>query len=367
MTSGAARYSRQTILPGFGQAGQDALSRARVLVVGAGGLGSTVIPTLAAAGVGTLAIIDGDVVDESNLARQSIYAPNDIGESKAIAATLAASRLNPSITVEALPELLTTENALEHFANYDLVLDCSDNFSTRYLVHDAAALSDIPVVWGAMHQYDGQVGVSWASQGPSYRDLFAQPPAADSVEPCSVAGVLPSLCAVIGGLMANEALKLLTGVGVPLIGQVTVFDALRGSFRHISFERDPEAEPVTELIDYDAWCGVAGPAASEPATAEVSITAPQLAELLASGEKVTLIDVREPWEAEIVKLDGDLLMPLRQIQLDPTLVPDEGVTVFYCHYGPRSDHAQAVVGRGLSLEGGIDAWSRLVDPGARRY
>lgn len=378
------RYARQIALPGFGIAGQRALAGARVLVIGAGGLGSTVIPALTAAGVGTIGIVDDDSVELSNLHRQYIHGTADVGTPKVVSAANAAHAINPGSTVTAIEHRLTAENALAIFADYDLVLDGSDNFPTRYLANDAASITGIPLVWGAVSQYAGQVGLAWAAKGPQYRDLFPTPPPAGSVLSCEQGGVFPTVVAVIGGLMAGEALKVLTGSGTPLLGRVTTFDALTGSFRELAYERDPSASSITELIDYDAFCGVA-PTSTTPEsenamsentqnenTQNDTISPADLAAAIGRGDDLVLLDVREPWEAEIASLPDSLLVPLGSLEsVIDKLDPAENFVV-YCHHGMRSESALRVLQqRGFDharhLTGGIDAWSRDVDGDVARY
>lgn len=426
-----ARYSRQLILPGFGVEGQERLATARVLVVGAGGLGSTVIPALAAAGVGTVGIIDSDTVEISNLARQTIHGQADVGRLKVESAAESVARLNPSTVIRSLPMRIVAANALEILADYDLVVDGSDNFPTRYLVDDAAAITGIPSVWGAISQYGGQAGVSFAFEGTTYRDLFPVPPAPGTVPSCEEAGVLPTACAIIGGIMASEVIKLITGVGRPLFGRVTSYDARTGSFRELSYESDPETAPITELIDYDLFCNSTGdeqdeqtaPSVLEMGNAETSgsvesandakdakdanranydsgepartgahgpvnmnaadtnsadntlsgdISAEELSRALEAGEPIQLIDVREEWEASIARIEGSSLIPLGDLayrwgELDP-----DATTVVYCHAGIRSEHGRDILrsvdfANVRSLAGGIDAWSRNIDPNIARY
>jgi molybdopterin/thiamine biosynthesis adenylyltransferase/rhodanese-related sulfurtransferase len=354
------RYARQRILPGFGNPAQAALTKARVLVIGAGGLGSTVIPALAAAGVGTLGIVDDDTVELSNLHRQLVHGEADVGALKVSSAASTVRALNAATTIIEVDARLTRDNALELFADYDLVLDGSDNFATRYLANDAAALAGIPLVWGAVSQYGGQAGVAWAAEGPTYRDLFPAPPPPGSVVSCAVGGVLPTVCGVIGSIMATEAIKILTGVGHPLVGRVTTFDALTGQFREIGFERDPSAAPITELIDYEAFCGV-----SE------GISPAELAAQLAADPPF-LLDVRETWEAEIAVLPGAAVIPLDSLTAVIDSLDPHAATVVYCHHGTRSAAALEVLrAHGFTaarhLEGGIDAWSREIDPTLARY
>jgi molybdopterin/thiamine biosynthesis adenylyltransferase/rhodanese-related sulfurtransferase len=321
-----------------------------VLVIGAGGLGSSVIPALAAAGVGTLGIIDDDLVETSNLHRQLIHGIADVGDSKVRSAAAAVAALSPGTTMHTFDARLTAGIALELFANYDLIVDGSDNFPTRYLANDAAALSDLPLVWGAVSQYAGQAGVAWAAKGPNYRDLFPSPPPAGSVLSCELGGVLPSVVAVIGSLMAGEAIKIITGVGEPLVGRVTTFDGLTGSFREIAYGSDPTAMPIVELIDYDLFCGVA------PSIG--------VRELAARLDGVTLIDVREPWEIATATIAGSFAIPLERVEAAPDLV-------VFCHHGVRSARAVEVLAargiRATSLAGGIDEWSRIIDPTIARY
>lgn len=357
-----ARYARQTALPGFGASGQERLAAASVLVIGAGGLGSTVIPALAAAGVGTIGIVDDDTVELSNLHRQHIHGTSDIGLSKVQSAMATVAGLNPDCRVIPITDRLTAENALELFSRFDLVLDGSDNFATRYLASDAAELTGIPIVWGAVSQYGGQVGTT-TPDSPGYRDLFPTPPPPGSVLSCAVGGVLPTVCGVIGSIMATEAIKLITGVGTPLIGTVSTFDALSGRFRELRFDKDPTAAPVTGLIDYDAFCGLAP---------DVTALSPaELAARLGAGEPLTLIDVREPWEAAIASLPDAKLIPLGGLAhvLDE-LDPAEPVVV-YCHHGIRSEQARLLLAsRGFAvahLAGGIDAWARDIDRELARY
>jgi molybdopterin/thiamine biosynthesis adenylyltransferase/rhodanese-related sulfurtransferase len=365
-----ARFARQIALPGFGVAGQDRLGAARVLVIGAGGLGSTVIPTLAGAGVGTIGIVDDDRVETSNLHRQLVHGTADVGRAKVDSAADRVAAIAPDTVVIRHTDRLSAANALDMFADYDLVLDGSDNFPTRYLANDAAILVDLPLVWGAVSQFGGQVGVAWAGRGPQYRDLFPSPPPPGSVLSCAVGGVLPTTVGVVGSLMASEAIKILTGVGSPLIGRVTVFDGLAGTFRELSYAADPEAEPVTTLIDYDAFCGVAQAEDEHDDDTSLSDTVDAL-ELDGIRHDVTLIDVREPWEAEISVIPGAVLLPLGELPERISEIDDSRPVVLYCHHGIRSATALRIVqDAGVAarhLEGGIDAWSRLVDPTIVRY
>lgn len=364
METPANRYARQMALPGFGPAAQQRLAAARVLVIGAGGLGSSVIPALAAAGVGTIVIVDDDTVELSNLHRQHIHGVADVGRPKARSAAESVAGIDPAIAVEVHEVRLTAGNALELYAGVDLVIDGSDNFATRYLSNDAAALAGIPLVWGAVSQYAGQVGVAWAARGPQYRDLFPTPPPPGSVLSCEAGGVLPTVCSVIGSIMSTEAIKIITGIGAPLIGRVTTFDALTGGFRELSYERNPNGAPIDALIDYEVFCGTAP-------TVD-SVTAPQLASELAAGGTVTLVDVREQWEADIASLPGSRLVPLGSLDDAIDGLRSAESVVIYCHLGARSARALDILrNNGFTsarqLDGGIDAWSRLVDPDVRRY
>ena len=353
----SARYSRQVALPGFGPEAQQNLTYARVLVIGAGGLGSSVIPALAAAGVGTIGIIDDDTVELSILHRQLAHGIADVGRAKVHSAADTVADIDTATVVNALDGRLTADMALELFAGYDLVVDGSDNFPTRYLANDAAALTGIPLVWGAVSQYAGQAGVAWAARGPQYRDLFPAPPPPGSVLSCEAGGVLPSVVAVIGSIMASEVVKIITGIGTPLIGRVTTFDALTGVFRELAYAQDPTAAAITELIDYELFCGIPN---------AISVD-----ELAASLGAVTLIDVREPWEAAIASLPGSTLLPLGSLETNLAGIERSKPVVVYCHAGTRSASAVALLGEhgipARSLDGGIDAWSRRIDPSVARY
>lgn len=374
-----ARYSRQLAMPGFDELAQRRLAAARVLVIGAGGLGSASVPYLAAAGIGTIGIVDTDVVELSNLHRQVAHGMNDLGRSKlaSIADTVAA--IDPETIVRQHDLWLDSSNALELFADYDLILDGSDNFATRYLVNDAAALSHKPVVWGAILRYSGQSGVVYADHGPSYRDLFPVPPDPSEALSCSVGGVLPSVCAVIGSIMSAEAIKLITGIGEPLIGRVTTYDALSGRFRELGYRAIPDAPPITELIDYELFCG-RGPRAGAAETSAVttipespqSTTPTELAMRVSAGEELQLIDVREPFEAQIAKIDGSELIPLAQLESSLDRMRQGVPVVLYCHHDSRSRHAANILrNHGILrvqwLEGGIDAYSVAVDKTLTRY
>jgi molybdopterin/thiamine biosynthesis adenylyltransferase/rhodanese-related sulfurtransferase len=362
-----ARYSRQAILPGFGVEAQRRLANSRVLVVGAGGLGSAVLPSLAAAGVGTLGIVDADVVETTNLARQSIHGAGDVGRSKVASAADHLARLDPGVLVQRHELRLDAANALDILGRYDLVIDGSDNFPTRYLVNDVAALLGIPLVWGAVHRYGGQAGVCWAAHGPQYRDLFPVPPSPGDVDSCAEAGVLPSVCAVIGSILVTETLKLLTGTGDPLLGRVTSYDALGGTFRELHYERDPHGAPITELIDYELFCGI------RPGGDADAVTTAELRGLLASAPDQTLLDVREGWEARIASIAGSRLIPLAELgaALEAGALDPDRPVIVYCHHGPRARRAAELLRRrGIDarwLDGGIDAWSRDTDTALVRY
>ncbi|MCC9176191.1 molybdopterin-synthase adenylyltransferase MoeB [Arthrobacter sp. zg-Y750] len=362
------RYSRHLIIPGFGAPAQRRLKNAKVLVVGAGGLGSPVLLYLAAAGVGTLGIVDDDVVDVSNLQRQVIHGVSDVGTPKAESAAAAIAELNPLVRVILHREHLDNSNALDIFAGYDLVVDGTDNFATRYLVNDAAEILGKPYVWGSILRFDGQVSVFWGAHGPTYRDLFPQAPPPGSVPSCAEGGVLGVLCAQIGSVMANEAIKLITGTGRTLLGRVLVFDALDMSWRELKVRRDPAATPVTELGDYQAFCGIAPPEPADPA-AEVDVA--ELHELLAERNAglrdFELLDVREPGEYEIVRINGARLAPRASV-LAGEIRPEHGRPLYiHCKSGGRSAEVAAYLrSEGYpevyNVSGGILEWVRRVEP-----
>ncbi|MBE4719409.1 molybdopterin-synthase adenylyltransferase MoeB [Pseudarthrobacter sp. AB1] len=364
------RYSRHLIIPEIGAVGQRRLKNARVLVIGAGGLGSPALLYLAAAGVGTLGIVDDDVVDLSNLQRQVIHGVTDVGRPKIESARDAVAALNPLVEVRLHNVRLDASNALELFADYDLILDGADNFATRYLVNDAAAILGKPYVWGSIFRFDGQVSVFWEKHGPTYRDLYPEAPPAGSVPSCGEGGVFGMLCAAVGSLMVTEAVKLITGVGRSLLGRVALFDALGGSWREIRVSKDPAAVPVTELTDYEAFCGITPVVAADT---EHTVTATQLATMLASRKAglkdFELVDVRETGEREIVSIDGSVLIPQGRILAGEAWaeLPQHKDIVFHCKAGTRSANVleaarKAGYQRVSHLDGGILAWVRDVEP-----
>ncbi|MGL3807461.1 molybdopterin-synthase adenylyltransferase MoeB [Paeniglutamicibacter sp. R2-26] len=362
------RYSRHALIPQIGLEGQRRLRKARVLVIGAGGLGSPALLYLAAAGVGTLGIVDDDSVELSNLQRQVIHGMGDIGRSKLDSARDSIADLNPGVEVRLHGVRLDGGNALEIFRDYDVILDGTDNFATRYLVNDAAALLGKPYVWGSILRFDGQVSVFWDRFGPNLRDLYPEPPAPDSVPSCAEGGVFGMLCASIGAMMVTEAVKLITGVGETLLGRLLVFDALSSRWRELGIAKDPESQPITELADYEAFCGIAGTpdgAAADGALIGVEALAARLARREAGEGEFVLVDVREPVEFEITRIPGSVLVPLGGI-LDGTALgqlPHGVPMVLHCKAGVRSGQALAALaaagyGDVLHLEGGIDAWKR---------
>ncbi|MDQ3476305.1 MAG: adenylyltransferase/sulfurtransferase MoeZ [Actinomycetota bacterium] len=367
------RYSRHLIIPDVGMDGQKRLKNAKVLAVGAGGLGSPTLLYLAAAGVGTLGIVDFDVVDESNLQRQVIHGTSDVGKSKALSAKESIAEINPLIDVVLHETRLDSDNVLDIFAQYDLIVDGTDNFATRYLVNDACVLLDKPYVWGSIFRFDGQVSVFWDSHGPNYRDLYPVPPPPGMVPSCAEGGVLGVLCATIGSIQATEAIKLITGIGETLLGRLTVYDALEMTFRTVSIRKDPTGEPITELIDYDNFCGVVSDAASEAALGS-TITVEELKDMIDSGKDFELIDVREPNEYEIVSIPGAKLIPKDEILSGAALsrLPQNKPIVLHCKSGARSAEALAVVqaagfGDAVHVQGGVLAWANRIDTSLPTY
>ena len=359
--------------------GQRRLKNARVLCVGAGGLGSPALMYLAAAGVGTLGIVEFDTVDESNLQRQIIHGQSDIGRPKAESARATINEINPFVDVVLHNEALTSENVLGLFAAYDLIVDGTDNFATRYLVNDAAVFLHKPYVWGSIFRFDGQASVFWADHGPCYRCLYPEPPPPGMVPSCAEGGVLGVVCASIGSIQVTEAIKLLTGVGDPLLGTLVVYDALEQTQRRIRLRKDPKCavcgdEPtITELIDYDDFCGVV-PAEAGTAVAGSTITAPELRDWLAAGKPIHLVDVREPAEFDIVRIPGATLVPKGEIISGTALadLPQDRQVVLYCKSGIRSAEALAAVKAAgfrdaVHVQGGVTAWARQVDPSLPTY
>jgi adenylyltransferase/sulfurtransferase len=373
------RYSRHLIIPDVGMTGQKRLKNAKVLCVGAGGLGSPALLYLAAAGVGTLGIVDFDVVDESNLQRQVIHGQSDIGRSKAESARDSIREINPYVNVIVHKERLDSDNAMEIFADYDLIVDGTDNFATRYLVNDACVLLGKPYAWGSIYRFDGQASVFWAEYGPCYRCLYPEPPPPGMVPSCAEGGVLGVLCASIGSIQVNEAIKLITGIGEPLAGRLMIYDALEMTYRSVKVRKDPECPvcgknpTVTELIDYEEFCGAVSEEAQE-AAAGSTITARQLKDMQDAGENIFLVDVREPNEYEIVSIPGSVLIPKGEFLSGAALerLPQDKRVVLHCKSGARSAECLAIVkNAGFSdavhVGGGVLSWVATIDPSLPSY
>jgi len=367
------RYSRHLLLPEVGVEGQQRLRAARVLVVGVGGLGSPASLYLAAAGIGTLGLVEFDKVDGSNLQRQVLFGTRQIGEPKIDAAAGRLSDLNPHVRIERFPGRLTAATARETIAAFDLVVDGSDNFPTRYLVNDACALLGKPLVYGSIFRFDGQVTVFDAARGPCYRCLHPEPPPPGLVPSCAEGGVLGVLPGVIGSLQALEAIKLVLGIGESLVGRLLLFDALRLRVRELTLRKDPLCPlcgpnpTVRDLIDYEAFCGLAPTA--DAGDLEIS---PRRAKERLAGGGVTLLDVREPLEYELVHLEGSQLIPLGELPGRLAEINPRAPVIVYCHHGRRSGEAARFLRAAgfhdaLSLAGGIEAWACELDPALSRY
>lgn len=370
------RYSRHLVLPEVGLGGQRALKRARVLCIGAGGLGSPIAMYLAAAGVGTLGLVDFDIVDHSNLQRQLLHMTHDVGRRKVDSARDRLRGINPEVRVEAHPFAIEAANALDLVGRYDLVIDGSDNFPTRYLVNDACVLTRRAYVYGSIFRFEGQASVFAAPGGPCYRCLYPEPPPPNLVPSCAEGGVLGVLPGIIGAIQATEAIKLILGVGETMVGRLLILDALTMKFREVRLKRDPacpicgDAPTIRELQDYDAFCGTAA-AASPTGDADVNVTPEQLQREIASPASPVLIDVREPMEFAINRLPQAVLIPLGRLADQLTELDSTRDYVVYCHHGIRSLQAveflRAAGFRARNLEGGITNWIDRVDPLMPRY
>jgi adenylyltransferase/sulfurtransferase len=388
-TEEVRRYSRHLIIPDVGMSGQKRLKNAKVLVIGAGGLGSPALLYLAAAGVGTIGIAEFDEVDESNLQRQVIHGMSDVGRPKAISAQESIAEVNPLVNVVVHNERLDNDNVMGIFEGYDLIVDGTDNFATRYMVNDAAYFLKIPYVWGSIYRFDGQASVfapSMADDAPCYRCLYPEPPPPGMVPSCAEGGVLGVLCASIGSIQVNEAIKLLTGIGDPAIGKLVIYDALELEWRKLKVRKDPhcalcgENPTVTELIDYDNFCGAISEEAMDAAagsTISVTTLEQMLKERAEGSRDFVLIDVREPNEYEINKIPGSVLIPKGEFLTGHALPELPGVdsgkqVVMYCKTGIRSAETLAMAkGAGYSdavhVGGGVAAWVRQIDPSQPSY
>ncbi len=374
------RYSRHLIMPEVAMEGQTRLKAAKVLCIGAGGLGSPVIMYLAAAGVGTIGIVEFDVVDETNLQRQIIHGQSDVGRSKAESARETVAEINPNVNVVLHETRLDSENALDIIKDYDLIVDGTDNFPTRYLVNDACVLLHKPYVWGSIFRFEGQVSVFWADKGPCYRCLYPEPPPPGMVPSCAEGGVLGVLCATIGSIQATEAVKLLTGTGNPLIGKLKIYDALEMDLKSIKVRKDPscpicgENPTITELIDYVEFCGLTRGEEDDALQGQVpSITPLELAAEMKSEEPPVLVDVREPFELDISKFEWPhKLMPMNEVAARLHELSTADNLVITCRTGARSAQAtQFLQSIGYTkvrnLLGGINAFAQEVDPSIPVY
>lgn len=380
-TEESTRYARHLLLPEVGLEGQKRLRRSRVLLIGAGGLGSPVSMYLAAAGVGTIGMVDFDVVDATNLQRQILHGTSDLGRPKLDSAADSLREINPHVTIERIGERLTSQNALGILEGYDLVVDGTDNFPTRYLVNDACVLTGIPNVYGSIFRFDGQASVFWGARGPCYRCLFAEPPPPGIVPSCAEGGVLGVLPGIIGTIQATEAIKLLLGVGETLLGRLLMLDALRMRFREIRLRKDPECPAcgenptVHELIDYERFCGITPEHELEQEMASIpEIDPAELKARLDRGDRLTIIDVREPHEWDIANLEplGARLIPMNEIPERIGEIDASEEIVLQCRSGARSARVLEYMReqgfeRLHNLRGGINAWSEEVDSSVPRY
>lgn len=370
------RYARHLVLPEVGIEGQKRLKAARVLVVGVGGLGSPVALYLAAAGVGRLGLVDADPVDRSNLQRQILYTTSDIGGSKVHAAATRLRSANPNVKIVPHEKKLTSANAMEIIRDYDLVVDCSDNFPTRYLVNDACVLSGRRVVFASLYRFEGQVSVFGDAAGPCYRCFVPNPPPPDQVPTCEVGGVIGALPGLVGSLQASEAIKLLLGVGQPLIGRLLLVDALDVNVMTVKLPKNEscvacgKTPTLKALIDYEQFCG---PKAVANARADATaVTVVDLKRMMDAKEDFVLVDVRNPPEAEIARIEGSRLIPMRDLAARLTELDPKKEIVVHCHTGVRSNMAAGFLRKNgftrvYNLTGGIEAWSREVDPFVPRY
>ena len=370
------RYSRHLIMPEVALEGQKKLKQAKVLTIGAGGLGAPLAMYLAAAGVGTIGIVDFDVVDESNLQRQIIHGTSDVGRKKMESARDRLKDINPNVNVVEFEEALARENALEIFADFDIIVDGTDNFPTRYLVNDACVLLGKPNVYGSIFRFEGQASVFWAEEGPCYRCLYPEPPPPGLVPSCAEGGVLGILPGAIGTIQATETVKLILGIGEPLIGRLLLYDALGMSFREMKLRKDPNCPvcgknpTVTELIDYQEFCGIPQAAAAEQENKVPEISVQELKAKMDNGG-INVLDVREPYEYEIANI-GAPLIPLNELpQRYEELDRDQPLAI-HCRSGARSANAVKLLQeRGFenvyNVEGGILAWSEEIDPSLPQY
>jgi sulfur-carrier protein adenylyltransferase/sulfurtransferase len=372
-----ARYSRHLIMPEVALDGQKTLKAAKVLTVGTGGLGSPLALYLAAAGIGTLGIVDFDVVDESNLQRQILHGTSDVGRPKVESARDKIKDINPNVEVVVHEEALTSENALEIFANYDVIVDGTDNFPTRYLVNDACVLLGKPNVYGSIFRFEGQASVFYAEEGPCYRCLYPEPPPPGLVPSCAEGGVLGILPGAIGTIQATETVKLILGIGEPLIGRLLLYDALGMSFREMKLRKDPncpvcgENQTVTELIDYQEFCGIPQANAAEQANGVPEITVQDLKAKLDDGEDINVLDVREPHEYEVANI-GVRLIPLGELPQRLAELDQSENFAIHCKTGGRSARAVELLQDAgfqnvYNVKGGITAWSEEIDPSVPKY
>ncbi len=375
-----ARYSRHLILPEVGLEGQRKLKNARVLMIGAGGLGSPLGLYLAAAGIGTIGIVDMDVVDESNLQRQIIHGTKDVGRPKIASAKDRLEDINPNTKIEAFETQLTSENALELFKDFDVIVDGTDNFPTRYLVNDAAVLTGKPNVYGSIFRFEGQASVFWAEKGACYRCLYPEPPPPGLVPSCAEGGVLGVLPGIVGSIQANETIKVILGAEGILLNRLLLFDAWTMNFRQVKLRKNPDCPvcgtnpTVTELVDYQEFCGLPNADAVQETESDLEeITATELKKRLDSGEDLQLIDVREPHEYEIAKIPNTKLIPLGDVVKRQDEIDENRTTVVNCKGGVRSAKAikglqeSGFTGKLINLKGGIGAWSDEVDSNVAKY
>jgi molybdopterin/thiamine biosynthesis adenylyltransferase/rhodanese-related sulfurtransferase len=370
------RYSRHLILPEIGLEGQKKLKASKVLLVGAGGLGSPLGMYLAAAGVGRIGIVDFDVVDESNLQRQVMHGTEDIGTLKLDSAEKRLKSINPHVQIDKYNLMLSSENALEIFKQYDLVADGTDNFPTRYLVNDACVLAGIPNVYASIFRWEGQVAVFNMPGGPDYRDLYPEPPPPGMVPSCAEGGVFGVLPGIVGCLQATEVLKVLTGIGKPLVGKLLLFDAMSMSFRVVKVRKNPERPRVKELIDYEFFCGIPQAAEAEKARAGdvPEMTVEELKAERDNGKAPFLLDVRKGFEAEIASIGADQLLPVGELEhnLSQLKIAKDARFVVHCKVGIRSRkavvllHDKGYTGA-INLAGGITAWSERIDASVPKY